>query len=124
MDKINNINSIVSILRDRVGKRSVDNTKKKASAKTENGVKTSRKEPVKQDALIDTIQYRISKSNKNSANHREIVMTIIAESIIANEFGQNIVNDPDFGNLINNIIDGYKSESGILKKIDHIISKI
>ena len=124
MDKINNINGIVNILRDRGENRSVGNAKKKDSAKTENGVKANRKEAVNPNVLIDTIQSRIKKSNKNATNYREVVMTILAESIIANEFGQNIVNDPNFYNLVNNVVDGYKSEASILKKIDDFISKI
>ena len=125
MDKINNINSIVSILRNQISKQQVKTAKNKNSTKPNDDVKVNRKEPVSQSALIDTIQSRISKAkaNKSSENYREVVMKIIAESIITNEFGTDIVNDTEFDNLINNVVDGYISESSILKKIDNIITK-
>lgn len=122
MDKINNINSIVNILRQRSAKRSAVDTKNKA-AKTDNGQKLESKQAISQEQLIKAIQTRIAKTNKDTDGYREKVMAIIAESIVTWEFGENIINDPGFSSLVNNIIDSYKAEPVIAGKIDNIISK-
>jgi len=123
MDKINNINGVVNILRQKISERSAVDSKKKVSTKT-NDVKIHKTEPIKQDDLIKSIQSRLSKTNKDADNHREVVMSIIAESIITWEFGENILNDPGFSVLLNNVLDSYNTEPIISQKLNNIIDRL
>ena len=122
MDKIRNINSVVSILRKKISERSPVANKQK-TASSSNDKKIHKNEAIDKETLFKSIKSRIAKTDKKAANHNDIVMTIIAESIVTWEFGDRIMNDPSFDSLINNVIDSYKSEPNISNKIENILNE-
>lgn len=119
MDKISNINSIVNILREQIsgktGSAGPASRHGKTGANPTATVAAAR-------PLQQILQERLKKLRKNDSDYPTRARKVLVESILTCEFGDNIVNDPAYGELFDRVFTACNSEEQIVKRIDVLLN--
>lgn len=101
MDKINNINGIVGILRSQFSSKLAKNRKNKHTD-TDKGTQLDTKKSVSdlERLVVEKIGRLDQETDFQNASTR-----ILVEAILEWEFGEKILNDPEYTNLLNNVVE-------------------
>jgi len=111
MDKINSINALTGIFRSQLARKA---DKKSGTASSGGGATARSHNKPSVDQLDSLITNKIKKLNSEEEGFENKSIQIIIESILSWEFGDELLNDPDFGGLVRKITRDIDS-SGELK---------
>jgi len=118
MDKINKLNNVISVLRTHVSKN-LNKKDKGGDVSRTKGTKNAERASV--DVLEKRVIERIRKLDEKNDEYPQHSIRIIVESIITWEFGDKVLNDPEFETLVTNVIDNMKSSSKLTVMLDEFI---
>ena len=116
MDPVNGVGQIVQILRRKLGERRVDRSSTDSSSKSA-GTNRTRKAPAEE--IRRRIGTRIGELDEDDRTGPKAAQ-IFVESVIAWEFGDDVLQDPEFGELAREVaetITGNDQSSARLKSL-------
>ena len=122
MDKIKNIGSIFDIARSHISKQAkLDSSKRKKPASA-----TAKKKPLKQssDELKKSITKKLSALDTNNKNYKQQSNNIFLESVLIWEFGEDIINDSNFQQMIVKLNDAICQNKETSNKFDLLIQQL
>jgi len=106
MDKINGINALVSILRGQITRTTEKKIRSTSNKRAMEAKSKGKQSPKELDSLITS---KINKLNCDKEEFQIETLKVIVESILAWEFGDEILTDPEFEVLVNNITDNIEA---------------
>jgi len=122
MDKIKQINSIYDITKTHVSKKE----KSALNTSTKNAASTFEKKIKKTSAaeLKKNISEKLKKLDVNSENYHKLSKRIFLESVILWEFGDDIINDPDFHQIIEKITSAINNNEKAFKDLATLVKQL
>jgi len=124
MDHISRLNSIINSLRSQIEPLSG-----KTARKTDK--KTDKSEPeetassaLSMNQLEQRIVERIKTIDPDADNPQRKAFFILVESILAWEFGEQLLKDPEFYEIINKVTDSIQDNTSLNKTISQFLTKI
>jgi hypothetical protein len=120
MDKISNISNIVNILREQIGKSTT--TKSSSTNNRAPASATSTAHAVGRVPLAQLLSDRLKKLRKSDSDYKDKARQVLVETILIWEFGDTIINDPAYGELLNRIVAACNTEAGISGKLDTLLA--
>ena len=117
MDKINKINSVVSVLRAQLSK----NLEKKDRGNTNNSSDAKHLERPTINVLEKRVVERLGKLDEKNDEYPKQAAQVIIESILTWEFGDTVLHDPEFETLVANVINNMKSSGKLSAMLDEFI---
>jgi len=122
MDKIKQINSIYDIAKTHASKKE----KSALNTSTKNAAGTFEKKIKKTSAaeLKKNISDKLKKLDINSESYQKLSKSIFLESVILWEFGDDIINDPSFHQIIEKITSAINSNEKASKDLATLVKQL
>ena len=117
MDPVNSLNNIIKTLRQRLHNQDATKLKNK---KTTTSNKAEKKDKISlQELKINTINKAkaVDPENKNP----QLKTQILLESILIWEFGEELINDPQFEPMRRDIQDAIASDPSLVEKLNSLL---
>ena len=119
MDRISGLNQIIEVLRKNIGKSRSGTTERSKTKTSDSHVETNSTSQLSIEELEIRIIERVKsvdideKSGKTKAY-------IFIESVLAWEFGEDILNDPGFHDLVSRVAESIQSVEHVDKKLNQL----
>lgn len=120
MDRISGLNHIIQALRKQLDRPS---SKTAADRQPENKQTTdsSASSSLNLKQLEQRIVERVKAINDDGRDPRRKASYVFVESVLAWEFGEQMLKEPDFADIINKVNDAIRTNPAMSDKIDHLL---
>jgi len=122
VDPVNSLSQVLSVLRRQMSERS-------AKLGTQSAVSQSRsaESAVTGDALLEVqrkVQERIRALDPNDARRQSKAVRLFLEGVFSHEFGDSMLTDPAFYNLIDDVQTAMESDSEIDQALQRMVKEL
>jgi len=119
MDRISGLNQIIEVLRKNIGKSRSGTTESSKNKASDSQVETNSTSQLSIEELENRIIERVKSVDIDEKNGKTKAYIFI-ESVLAWEFGEDILNDPGFHDLVSRVAESIQSVEHVDKKLNQL----